>query len=97
MSVTIAEVQQIARLARLSFTDDEQRSLLHDLNMILAYMEDLHSVNTDAVEPLSHVLDLTNAFRDDALRPGLDQDGVFRNAPQRSGEFFAVPRVIADR
>jgi aspartyl/glutamyl-tRNA(Asn/Gln) amidotransferase C subunit len=51
VSVTIAEVQQIARLARLSFTDDEQRSLLHDLNMILAYMEDLHSVNTDAVEP----------------------------------------------
>jgi aspartyl-tRNA(Asn)/glutamyl-tRNA(Gln) amidotransferase subunit C len=97
VSVTITEVQQIARLARLSFTADEQRALLRDLNMILAYMEDLNGVPTDAVEPLAQVGDLSNAFRADTPRPGLPSDEVFRNAPQRSGEHFAVPRVIADR
>ncbi len=97
MSVTIAGVQQIALLARLSFTDEEQRVLLRDLNMILAYMEDLNGVPTDAVEPLAHVGDLTNTFRTDTPRPGLPSDEVFRNAPQRSGDHFAVPRVIADR
>lgn len=97
MSVTIAGVQQIALLARLSFTDDEQRVLLRDLNMILAYMEDLNGVPTDAVEPLAHVGDLSNTFRADTPRPGLPSDEVFRNAPQRSGDHFAVPRVIADR
>ena len=97
MSVTIAEVQQIARLARLSFTADEERALLRDLNMILTYMEDLNGVPTDGVEPLAHVGDLTNAFRADTPRPGLPADEVFLNAPQRSGDHFAVPRVIADR
>ena len=97
MSVTIAEVQQIARLARLSFTDDEERALLRDLNMILTYMEDLNSVPTDEVEPLAHVGDLSNAFRADTPRPGLSAHDVFLNAPPRSGDHFAVPRVIADR
>lgn len=97
MSVTITEVQQIARLARLSFTDDEERALVHDLNMILAYMEELNGVDTAGVEPLAHVSELTNTFRDDTLRPGLSPEEVFRNAPQTSGEHFAVPRVIADR
>jgi aspartyl-tRNA(Asn)/glutamyl-tRNA(Gln) amidotransferase subunit C len=97
VSVTISEVQQIARLARLSFTPDEERALLRDLNMILTYMEDLNGVPTEDVEPLAHVGDLTNAFRADTPRPGLPADEVFLNAPQRSGDHFAVPRVIADR
>jgi aspartyl-tRNA(Asn)/glutamyl-tRNA(Gln) amidotransferase subunit C len=97
VSVTITEVQQIARLARLSFSDEEQQTLLHDLNMILAYMEELNRAETSGVEPLSQVSELTNVFREDLPVPGLGPDEVFRNAPRRTGEFFAVPRVIADR
>lgn len=97
MAVTLQDVEYIARLARLAFTDEEKERLTGELNAILGYMEQLNSVATDDVEPLSHVIDLENVLRDDRRTPGLTRDEALRNAPSHTDEFFKVPKVIADR
>jgi len=71
MSVTIQDVEHIAELARLEFTEEEKGKLTAQLNSILAYMEQLNKLDTSAIEPLSHVIELSNVFREDVMKPGL--------------------------
>jgi aspartyl-tRNA(Asn)/glutamyl-tRNA(Gln) amidotransferase subunit C len=70
---------------------------LEDLNTILEYMEQLNELDTSNVEPLSHVIEMTNVFREDVLRPGLTREEALRNAPAKTAKFFKVPKVIGER
>ena len=97
MAISIQDVEHVASLAKLSFTEEEKRKLASELNEILTYMEQLNSLDTENVEPLSHVIELGNVFREDDLRPGLDREEALKNAPAKTEEFFRVPRVIGDR
>jgi aspartyl-tRNA(Asn)/glutamyl-tRNA(Gln) amidotransferase subunit C len=97
VSVTIKDVEHVAELARLSFTDEEKQKLTSQLNEILQYMEQLNSIDTGAVEPLAHVIDLSNVFRDDSLVPCVSREEALKNAPSKTDRFFKVPKVIGDR
>lgn len=97
MSITIKDVEHIAELARLEFTDDEKGKLTAQLNLILAYMEQLNKLDTSAIEPLSHAIELSNVFREDSVKPGLATEDALKNAPARTAKFFKVPKVISDR
>lgn len=97
MAVTIADVEHVAVLARLSFSIEEKEKLTHQLNTILAYMEKLNKLDTSNVEPLSHVIELSNVFRNDVLKPCLTWEEALRNAPARTEQFFKVPKVIGER
>ena len=97
MPVSPRDVEQIAALARLSLSAAEREAMTGQLNEILRYMEQLNTLDTDAVEPLAHVLELVNVFREDAARPGVPREEALRNAPASTGEFFMVPKVITDR
>lgn len=97
MSVTLKDVEHVARLARLSFNDEEKQRLTAELNTILAYMEELNGLDTEKVEPLSHVIEVQNVFREDVKKPGLTPDEALQNAAGRVEDFFTVPKVIADR
>lgn len=97
MSVTIKDVEYVAALARLSFSDVEKQKLTAQLNEILAYMEQLNTLDTQSVEPLSQVIALSNVFREDSLRPSLSREETLRNAPVKSEKFFKVPKVIGER
>jgi aspartyl-tRNA(Asn)/glutamyl-tRNA(Gln) amidotransferase subunit C len=97
MAVTIKDVEHIAGLARLSFTEDEKQKLTAQLNSILAYMEQLNKLDTSAVEPLSHVIELSNVFRPDEAKPGLTSEEALKNAPSKTDRFFKVPKVISER
>jgi aspartyl-tRNA(Asn)/glutamyl-tRNA(Gln) amidotransferase subunit C len=97
MSVTIKDVEHVAALARLSFTEEEKQKLTAQLNGILSYMEQLNTLDTSNVEPLSHVIELQNVFREDVLRPSLPREEALKNAPAHTEEFFKVPKVIGDR
>ena len=97
MSVTIKDVEHVAELARLAFSEEEKQKLTKELNSILEYMEQLNSLDTTNVEPLSHVIELNNVFRDDTLKPTLPREEALRNAPAKSEKFFKVPKVIGDR
>jgi aspartyl-tRNA(Asn)/glutamyl-tRNA(Gln) amidotransferase subunit C len=97
MPVTIHDVDYIAALAKLSFSEDEKQKLAGQLTDILNYMEQLNSLDTTGIEPLSHVIELNNAFRDDIRTPGLQHSKALQNAPSMKDPFFKVPKVIGDR
>ncbi|MCX6138626.1 MAG: Asp-tRNA(Asn)/Glu-tRNA(Gln) amidotransferase subunit GatC [Ignavibacteriales bacterium] len=94
MAVTFVDVEHIAALARLEFSDVEKEQFTHQLNEILSYVEKLNELDTAAVEPLSHVIELDNVFRDDIIQPSLSAEIALSNAPSRSDSHFKVPKVI---
>ncbi len=97
MAVTIQDVEHVASLARLRFSDGEKETLRVQLNRILEYMEQLNRLDTGAVEPLSRVFEVSNVFRNDRAVPGVSREEALRNAPASTGEFFKVPKVIGER
>ncbi|MEK6570910.1 MAG: Asp-tRNA(Asn)/Glu-tRNA(Gln) amidotransferase subunit GatC [Bacteroidota bacterium] len=94
MAVTLKDVEHVANLARLEFSDEEKKTLMNQLNRILEYMEKLNELDTSKVEPLSHVIPLTNVFREDKVKPSLSASDVLKNAPAKTDKFFKVPKVI---
>lgn len=94
MSITIQEVQHLAKLAKLSFSEDELPKIAQELDAIVGYVEQLKELNVEGIAPTSHVLDLTNVLREDKVAPALSVDEVLRNAPATNHGYFSVPKVI---
>ena len=94
MAVTLGDVRAVAALARLSFSAEEEQQLTGELNRLLEYMEKLAELDTDLVEPTSHVVPITNAFRPDEVRPFPDGGELLAAAPHRQDGYFRVPRII---
>ena len=90
------DVAHVARLARLALTDAELETMREQLNAILAHIDALRAVDTAGIEPTSHAVPQFNVMRDDEPRPSFPQEEMLANAPDRSGEFFRVPRIIED-
>jgi aspartyl-tRNA(Asn)/glutamyl-tRNA(Gln) amidotransferase subunit C len=97
MAVTKQDVEHIATLARLEFTDEEKEKFTKQFNEILSYIEQLNKLDTSNVEPLSHVIELSNVFRKDEVKPGLTTDEALQNAPAKTDKFFKVPKVIGEK
>ena len=89
-------VEHVARLTRLSLSEDELERMRAELNSILAHLDTLKALDTEGVEPTSHAVDVVNVMREDEVEPCFPQDAMLANAPDRSGEFFRVPRIIED-
>ncbi|MCK5087603.1 MAG: Asp-tRNA(Asn)/Glu-tRNA(Gln) amidotransferase subunit GatC [Melioribacteraceae bacterium] len=94
MSVTKKDVEHIAKLARLEFNDEEINDYTQQLNKILEYVDKLNELDTENVEPLSHPVEGSNVFREDELKPSVSRDDALVNAPDKTDEFFKVPKVI---
>ncbi len=94
MSLSRAEVEKIALLGRLLLSEEELQRMTVQLGGILGYMDLLSEVDTTNVEPMAHARDMTNVFRDDAVRPSLDRRQALANAPHRDEECYLVPAVL---
>jgi aspartyl-tRNA(Asn)/glutamyl-tRNA(Gln) amidotransferase subunit C len=90
----IDEVRKVARLARLNLSEADLATMAQQLTAILGYVDQLKELNTDNVESMAHPLPVHNIFRADQLKPSLSVDDALRNAPLRSGNFFAVPAIL---
>jgi aspartyl-tRNA(Asn)/glutamyl-tRNA(Gln) amidotransferase subunit C len=90
------DVEHVARLARLSLSEAELERMRGQLAAILEYIEKLKAVDVAGVEPTSHAVPLVNVMREDEVEPSADHEAMMANAPERSGEFFRVPRIIED-
>ncbi len=95
MSLTRAEVQYIAELAKLQLTEAEETLYQEQLSDILNYIQRLNTLDTEAIPPTATVLPLRSVMRDDVARPSLPVDEVLANAPARAGDSFEV-RVILE-
>jgi aspartyl-tRNA(Asn)/glutamyl-tRNA(Gln) amidotransferase subunit C len=94
--ITLAEVEHVARLARLALTAGEKERMRSQLDVILAYVTKLAEVDTTGVEPTSHVLPLVNVMREDEVRPSYPADAMLANAPEPAGELFRVPKILEE-
>jgi aspartyl-tRNA(Asn)/glutamyl-tRNA(Gln) amidotransferase subunit C len=94
MSLTLAEVEHIAALARLRLTDAEKARYAQQLSAILAYMNRLRQVDTSAIEPTATVLPLRSVLRPDVVTPSLPVDELLAQAPQAEAQMFRVPPVL---
>jgi len=94
MNISKDQVEGVAKLARLSMTPAELQQCSEQLSGILTYVEKLNELDTKNTEPTSHVLPLSNVFREDHLAPSLSADAVLGNAPEKDGRFFRVPKII---
>jgi len=94
MSVDKETVRKIARLARIAEPEERLEPLVDELNTILKWVEQLEEVNTDSVEPMTSVVDTVLPKRADQVTDGAIAETVVENAPDRQGNYFAVPKVV---
>jgi aspartyl-tRNA(Asn)/glutamyl-tRNA(Gln) amidotransferase subunit C len=97
MAVTKKDVEKIAELAKLKFSEQELESFTPQMNEILAYMDKLNELDTENVEPLSHPVEQTNVFREDEMKPSITTEEALKNAPEKDERYFKVPKVIGDK
>jgi aspartyl-tRNA(Asn)/glutamyl-tRNA(Gln) amidotransferase subunit C len=93
-TLTRADVEHVAHLARLGLTVEELTRLEGQLNHILDQYEILARLDTEAIPPTAQTIELENILRDDVARPSLAVDEALGNAPEREGDFVVVPAIL---
>jgi len=88
------DVEYVAKLARLKLSEIEKKAHAEQLNKILGYMDKLNQLDTTHIKPTSHVVEMQNVFREDAVNPSIPIDNALQNAPDKKDNFFRVPKVI---
>lgn len=95
MSISREEVLHISGLARLRLTAEEVETFAGQLSSIIGHVETLGELDCRNVEPTFHILPLSNVMRDDVPSGGcLDREDALKNAPDATGKFYRVPRII---
>lgn len=96
MKITEKEVEYVAKLARLELAEGEKSRFREQLEKILGYIEQLNKLDTKNVPPTSHVLHITNVWREDEMKPCSTEqtEKILGNAPQREDNFLKVKKVI---
>jgi len=88
------QVKHVAHLARLAITEEEAQKFTKQLDEMITYAEQLNELDTENVEPTSHVLDIRNVMREDVSKPGLPNEEVLKNAPDHQDGQIKVPSIM---
>ncbi|MCB0488541.1 MAG: Asp-tRNA(Asn)/Glu-tRNA(Gln) amidotransferase subunit GatC [Cyclobacteriaceae bacterium] len=94
MKIDRATLEKIAHLARLELDEKEVPKLLEDMSRMISFVEKLKEVDTTGVEPLTTMSHEINSLREDEVKNQLNTDEVLKNAPDKEGKYFRVPKVI---
>lgn len=94
MSLSPADVQRIAHLARLQLSEAELAAYSVQLQAIVAFVDQLQAVDTTGVEPMVHAIELSNVLAADEVREGLSREAALSNSPDHDEECFRVPAVL---
>ncbi len=92
--IDLEKVRQVARLARLSLSDDEAEIMRGHLNSILDYMAELETLNVQGIDPTYHAVPMETRLRDDVETQSLMRNEVLAAAPAHDAGGFAVPRIL---
>jgi len=94
MSLTLADVEKIANLARMELTEAEKAQYLEQLTAVLDYAERLNELEIDDVPPTAHAISRQNVMRDDVVTPSLPTEEALFNAPQQAQNQFVVQAIL---
>ncbi|MEC4803793.1 MAG: Asp-tRNA(Asn)/Glu-tRNA(Gln) amidotransferase subunit GatC [Jaaginema sp. PMC 1079.18] len=95
MKLDREQVQKVAHLARLALTEAEEEQFTPQLSSILEYFEQLSELDTDNVEPMTRVIEVSNVTRSDTIQKESDREDLLREAPAQEGDFFRVPQILS--
>jgi len=94
MSIDKETIKHISKLARISLDDKKIDNLSKDLSSILKFIEKLNKLNTDDIKPLTSIIDASLKFRKDEILEGKIREQILKNSPEKTEEFFVVPKVV---
>jgi aspartyl-tRNA(Asn)/glutamyl-tRNA(Gln) amidotransferase subunit C len=94
MTISEKDVEHVARLARLEIAPEEKKKFTGQLAKILDHAAQLNELDTAAIQPTAHAVPLANVMREDKVVPWTDKESLLRQAPDRNGDFFVVPRIL---
>ena len=94
MAIEIETIKKVAHLARLELTAEEESQLSVDIEQILDWINQLDEVDTTGLEPVIHMHQNINSYREDVPNNDLTRDQALVNAPQKDEEYFKVVKVI---
>ena len=94
MKLNRKDVEHVALLSRLELSETELGKFTGQLDAILEYIDVLNQVDTSAVEPMAHVLEIRNVMRADEVQPSLPREAALQNAPEAEDGFFKVPKIV---
>ena len=87
-------IEYVGILAKLELSDSEKEAAKADMEKMLDYIDTLNELDTTVIEPMSHVFQVSNVFREDVVTNGDSREEMLANAPQRKDDSFEVPRTI---
>ena len=94
--ISADDVRKVAKLARLNLPDDKIDTYTGQLESILGYVSQLEQVDTTGVPETTRAVEVTNVTRQDGVDPTPVREEILNQAPQREGDFFRVPKILAD-
>ena len=94
MSIDNSTVKKVAKLARIEINEEEETTLITELNNILGWVDELKQVNTDSVEPMLSVFNESMQMREDQAESNFDNGQILDNSPESNAGFFVVPKVV---
>lgn len=92
--ITDETIDYVSILAKLELSKDEKEHAKKDMGSMLDYIDKLNELNTDGVEPMSHVFPVNNVFRDDIVTNADDRENILANAPGKKDGCFKVPKTV---
>ena len=94
MQITKELVSYVAALSRIDLEEQEIEEMQAQMSELVDYMDTLNQLDTDQVEPLSHVFSITNVMRGDEVKPSYERELILKNAPEHTNETFVVPKTV---
>lgn len=94
MSIDNSTVKKVAMLARIEIKNEEEVSLIDELNNILGWVDELQKIDTQDIEPMLSVFNESMHMRKDKCNLKYSNEQITKNAPNRNSGFFVVPKVI---
>ena len=94
MTISAAEVEHVAMLARLNIPKDELEAYTRQLGAILESIQKLEELDTDSIEPTAHVLPVQNVFREDIAKESINREEAVKGAPEVQEGQFRVPKIV---
>lgn len=94
MQIDKDTIRKLAHLSRLHFEEQDEQKMVDSLNVIIAWVDKLNEIDTTDIEPLTHLTEELNSFREDVNLPPLSHERGLVNAPKKDDDYFRVPKVM---
>lgn len=94
VKITKKQIEQVANLARLNLTEDEEEQMMKDMVAIINFANQINELEVQNINPTDHVIPITNVFRKDEVHPSNNREELLNNAPNSQYGCFSVPKVV---